>query len=256
MVSGAWIPGGAAMKNPVFPLLLALVLPLQACATKYSAEPIQAWVVDIESNQPIEGVVVVAHWQLEGGLEGGSNIGQMMVLESVTGKDGRFSFPAWGPKEIPSGLSIWHRNARLKNLDPEMLLFKSGYEYLGLQNNKSLDEVRGERPYVRTSDWNGKTIRMKKFKGNLHEYAEHLSNLSRALNYVTDQGYNATALEYGYCEWKKIPLMINAIGKQTKIFREANIRDSTFYSHLATNEEYLVSKGCGSVKEFLKEHEK
>src|SRR5690348_13390482 len=79
-------------------LLSVLILSLQACttsATYYSAEPITAWVVDAETKQPLAGVNVVAHWQLEGGLEGGNNIGQMMVMEAVTDTAGKFSFPAW-----------------------------------------------------------------------------------------------------------------------------------------------------------------
>ena len=47
-------------------LLLAFLLPLQACGAPpwYKAEPIEAWVADAETNQPLEGVIVVAHWQL------------------------------------------------------------------------------------------------------------------------------------------------------------------------------------------------
>ncbi len=254
------------MKNIVYPLLLALLLPLSACATKYSAEPIQAWVVNDETSQPMEGVVVVAHWQLEGGLEGGSNAGQMMVMEAVTDATGKFSFPGWGPKEVPSGLAIYDSNARLKNMDPEMLLFKSGYENLTLQNDRPFSELGRKEPYVRTSVWNGKTIRMKKFKGTLKEYADYLDRGGDGLMGIL---YKATATQYcksrlenkgcsgnGACEWRNIPQMIVAIGKQTKIFEVANIRRGTFYDRLKSSETYMVEKGCGSVNAFLSEHEK
>ena len=238
-------------RNFLFPflLLIALLLSLQACATNYSAEPIEAWVVDAESGQPVEGVVVVAHWQLEGGLEGGNNLGQMMVMEAVTDQAGKFSFPAWRPKKVPSDFTWATSNARLKNMDPEMLLFKSGYEYLRLQNDKPLKELGGMKPYVRTSEWNGKTIKMEKFKGSLQEYVKHLSSLNDNLE-------TATNSEYGHCEWKNIPLMISANGKQSKIFRAENIPHSSFYGGLFSNEEYFLRKGCGSVKEFFREHVK
>ena len=102
-------------------LLFILLSPLQGCAAlQYSADPIEAWVVDAETNQPIEGAIVVAHWELKGGLEGGNVMGQVMVMEAVTDDKGKFNFPAWGPK--------WHIGwGGLGDSDPELLLFKSGY---------------------------------------------------------------------------------------------------------------------------------
>ena len=45
-------------------LAVLCLLPLSACGETYSAEAIEAWVVDAETGQPIEGVVVAANWQL------------------------------------------------------------------------------------------------------------------------------------------------------------------------------------------------
>src|SRR6266849_1854255 len=92
------------MKRSPLARIFALIclLPLQACATTYSAEPIEAWVVDADSGQPIEGVVVTANWELEIGTLGGNiPVGQIMVMETVTDQKGRFYFPAWGPKAVP-----------------------------------------------------------------------------------------------------------------------------------------------------------
>jgi hypothetical protein len=61
---------------------LALLVPLQGCTTEYSAMPIEAWVVDTETNQPVPGVIVIASWVLEGGLEGGNQLDRMMVMEA------------------------------------------------------------------------------------------------------------------------------------------------------------------------------
>lgn len=254
------------MKAYAYIFATLLLSPLWGCAIQYSAEPITARVVDAETKQPIEGVNIVAHWQLEGGLEGGNNVGQMMVMEAVTDANGKFSFPAWGPKEMPIGLPWYHANARLKNMDPEILLFKSGYESLRLLNSKPLDKIKDKTPFVRTSDWNGKMVEMKRFRGSLKEYAE---NLDRAGNGLMGSLYYATAFEYcadplegkgctgrGICEWKNIPLMIVAIGKQTKMFETANIHRSTFYDRLRSSEKHMREKGCGSVNEFLREHEK
>jgi len=237
------------MHKIIYLFFISLLLPLQACTTNYSAEPISARVVDAETNQPVEGVVVVAHWQLEGGLEGGNNLGQMMVMEAVTDQAGQFSFPAWGPKKMPSDYPLYASNARLKNMDPEMLFFKSGYQYLNLQNNKPLSQMGGMKPYIRTSDWNGKTVKMEKFKGGLKEYAHHLSGLD-------DELERATISKYGYCEWKNIPLMLSVTGSQSKLFETEKISHSSINNHLLANEEAYAQKGCGSVKEFFRGHVK
>ncbi|WP_347257938.1 hypothetical protein [Methylocaldum sp.] len=244
------------MKNFLLPILTALLLPLQACATKYSTEPIQARVVDAETKQPLEDVNVVANWQLEGGLEGGTNLGQMMVMETVTDSAGQFSFPAWGPKAIPSGYPLEYQNARLKDMDPQLLLFKSGYKYLALYNRKTAEQMRGKGPSVRTSDWNGKTIEMRKFKGNLEEYAGELSYLNILLENVAV--LYPTELPQNPCKWKRIPLVILATGKQNEVFKANHIRFRTLglYDRLLSNEKYYSEKGCGSVKAFFREYEK
>jgi hypothetical protein len=72
-------------------------LALSACE-RYSADPIEAWVVDASSGAPLEGVIVTANWQRTGGFEGSYPKGQMMVMETTTDKKGRFQFSGWGPK--------------------------------------------------------------------------------------------------------------------------------------------------------------
>jgi hypothetical protein len=244
------------MKNFLFFILIALILPLQACATNYSAEPIQARVVDAETKQPLAGVNVVANWQLEGGLEGGTNLGQMMVMETVTDSAGQFRFPAWGPKAMPSGYPLVYQNARLKDMDPQLLLFKSGYNYLALYNDKTWEQKRGTGLSVRTSDWNGKTIGMRKFKGNIEEYAEELSYLNILLGNVAV--LYPTEFPQDPCKWKRIPLMILATGKQNEVFKAAHVRflPLRLYSELLSDEKYFLEAGCGSVKEFFLEYEK
>ncbi|MHB8535099.1 MAG: peptidase associated/transthyretin-like domain-containing protein [Sulfuricaulis sp.] len=148
--------------------VLGALVSLPACAgpLTYSAEPIEAWVVDAKTKQPLEGVVVTANWQLEEGTLGGSvPAGQLMVLESVTDKNGRFFFPAWGPKRVPKG--------HLVNDDPQLLLFMSGYEYQRLNNPYSSNRELRLRP-VRRSVWSGRTIELKKFVGTPKQRLEML----------------------------------------------------------------------------------
>src|SRR5437879_13266059 len=90
------------------PILGALLLGLllSACHSLtffYSAEAIEGLVVDAETSKPLEGVIAVGHWRLNGGFEGGTPIGELQILEAVTDPNGRYSFPAWGPTFASAG---------------------------------------------------------------------------------------------------------------------------------------------------------
>ncbi len=228
----------ASVKSCIWMALL--LMPLVAYAKKYSAEPITTYVVDADTQEPIEGVVVVAAWVLEGGLEGGNFKGVMMVMETVTDQSGAFHFAGWGPKSKPSYIR-WVDDARLKSYAPQFFLFKSGYR-IGEFANQST-EAEEHDPSTHTSDWNRKAIPLKKFAGNFEQYAKDLNSWSVGLRSTMEPR----------CTWAQIPLMIKALGRQTRIFRAANIYVGTFYDDLVSNEEYRARDGC-SVKAFLQEH--
>lgn len=211
-------------------LLLGFLTTQSACSDlpkEYSAEAIEAQVVDAETKKPIEGVIVTINWQLLGGFEGGNVLGQMKVMETVTDKTGRFYFPAWGPERRTRG---YLREA------PQLLLFKSGYEYRRLANEyRFTPEERSQE--VRRSDWNGKTIELRLFKGAMDEWARQLGLLMTSLRFVEDD-----------CNWKKTPRIILALGLEEEKLRGSGIIRS-FYSvdYVRTDE-----KKCGSPKEFFK----
>ena len=222
------------MKRLITVLLLIALCPLQACMW-YSAEAIEAWVVDAETNQPIEGVIVVAHWQLYGGLHP-DNAGELTILETVTDKAGRFHFPAWGPK---------FANARLAWMDPEILLFKSGFKYERIANELIFAALSDMGPSLRRSRWNGKTIKMEKFKGTTKEYSGDLSFLNGLLRFVEED-----------CNWKKTPMILIALDRQRQIFR-ANGIDSGIYSldYFDGLSDKKVRK-CGLPRDFFKGQKK
>jgi len=223
--------------------MLLMLLPLCACAKKYSAEPISAQVVDADTKEPIEGVVVVAAWELKGGLEGGNFEGVMTVMETVTDQSGHFHFAGWGPKGKPSYIR-WYEDARLKSESPEFFLFKSGYR-AGTFLNATNMKKQANDPSVQTSDWNGQTVPLKKFEGTLKGYAKDLGHLNTEL----------WAAMRRKCTWTQVPLMIEALQRQTQIFEAARIDIETFYDDLVSNESSIASDGC-SVKAFLREHGK
>lgn len=214
-------------------LLLGLLIAQPACTASplfYSAEAIEARVVDAETKKPIEGVVVTANWQLYHSTVGGRVSGsQLMVIEAVTDKDGRFHFPAWGPK-----LALW---GYLDNYDPQLLLFKPGYEHQRLTNKVSSKTSMASR---RRSEWNGKTIEFKPFKGTGEEYVRHLSFLMGGLRFIEDD-----------CQWKKTPKMLMALQEQTDKFKASGIVSDIYrIDYLPTDE-----KKCGSVEEYFRRYQ-
>jgi len=230
------------MKSVSIGLALVWLLPLQACATTYSAEPIEAWVVDAETTQPIEGVVVTANWELEEGTVGGNRpAGQIMVMETVTDNKGRFYFPAWGPKSTPLTIPMpLTSEPHLVNRDPHLLFFKSGYKWLGLENNFV---VNYNKSSLRKSEWNEKTIKMERFTGNLKEYARHLDFFH--LRFAEED-----------CNWKSIPKMILAVDKQYQLFRKNGIEISLLSINSLEGMSPSDKKRCGSAREFFERGQK
>ena len=189
-----------------------LLMPLVAYAKKYSAEPITAHVVDADTQEPIEGVVVVAAWVLEGGLEGGNFKGVMTVMETVTDQSGAFHFAGWGPKSKPSYIR-WVDDARLKSICARVLLVQ---ERLSRRERSRINRLKQQEhdPSAHTSDWNGKTMPLKRFRDSAANMREDLE----LFNYV-----NCRSTMEPRCTWTQIPLMIKALGRQTRIFRPLNI---------------------------------
>lgn len=220
---------------------------LTACAIEYTAAPLSAVVVDAETGRPLPDVHIVADWQLEGGLEGGNRLGAIMVMETQTDADGRFAFPGWGPRN-PSSVTT-AGNARLKSSAPQLFLFKSGYEYGRLRNAPS-DSVP---PQIR-SDWDGKSIELKPFRGDAVLYERRLSGLSDAL--MHDTANTAACRHAGpcpsACQWERFPKTLQALWTQYQQFEAAGIRRSNIIDHLISNDAAYRTLGCASPAAVLR----
>jgi len=109
----------------------------------YRQGPIQARVVDRVTGEPIAGVSVVAEWDVTSIPFGVDSLYQFN--EATTNADGLFSFAAWGPRRRPI-------NGYLTDHDPEIWIYKFGYEALRLDNSSAYVPVIG-RP-----DASGKNV--------------------------------------------------------------------------------------------------
>lgn len=228
--------------------------------SRYSAEAIEARVIDAETKKPLEGVIVVAHWQLFYSTVGGRvPAGQLEVMETLTDRNGRFYFPAWGPKKVPKYKQqkgdIWIAyipflapDGYLDDSDPALLLFKPGYEYVGLQNPM---RSHTDHSPVRRSVWNGKTITLKPFKRTAEEYAEHVYRLSGDMDSMLDFARGDKD-----CNWKKTPRMLVALHKMSVHFEKQGIKLPGWRigQRIHKLEDIPSDPRCDSVEEFFEEY--
>ena len=219
----------------------------------YSADPVYARVVDADTGKPIQGVAVVAYWELyQGSITGdGMPCGAVNVAEAVTDKDGRFHIPGWGPVKGACG--------RMRNGNPLVYFFKPGYRYLRESSGVGLDYTK--EVSVAQVWWNGHTIKLRKFP-NLDLRAYGLGS------YASDFGsFNSEIALFivnrpGECNWKKIPNMLQEIIIQRKAFiavSNYNFNGSIDMDLTDVAQDKLMQKvapQCGSPKEFVERLEK
>ena len=210
MGSGVCSPCRSSEMNVLFRFLLILTIAatMEACADPYfTAAPIEAWVVDAETGQAIEGAVVTANWQLVGfGFDtGGRKLGQLEVMETVTDQNGRFYFPGFTKVNISGN--------QLREEDPQILIFKSGYRYMRITNQYPIGK-EGEQGAHRKSPIVGQRLKMVKADQDVKKYAFNLDFLTSYLSRLADAG-GASA----------IPRMIRALGceRQRLVARDRSI---------------------------------
>ncbi len=228
------------MRSSLLLAACCLVTPLLGCASSYRSGPLSGTVVDADTLQSIPGANVLVSWTLEGGLEGGNNFGQLTVQEAVTDSNGRFSIPPWGPKKVPRG--------KLHSTEPGIIIFKNGYEVLG-RNNHGPDKELATAPDLVRVGWNGTVFKLKEFKGDVRAYKERVGWLDTDL-WATLMGASTP------CAWREAPKLVEAMAAQQRIWEKAGIEGgSTFYSELTGDEARLAKAGCGSVSQFIREHQ-
>ena len=159
--------------------------------------------VDAETKAPLEGVIVIALWELERPYSGEGPIpsGHMQVTEVLTDAQGHYVIPAWGPKERPKG-------SYMNNNDPQLVFFKPGYDFQTAENSfpGRMDDDRYE--VMHNSKWSGKTIELEKFEGDLEAYYDRLIRLHDSLDAVFNRVLGA-----GDCSWLETPQIIIAFDK-------------------------------------------
>ena len=207
---------------------MAAMTSLSSCAVTYQFDPIEAWVVDAETGKPIEGAVVTANWELvKGSLDGPRYYGQLEVKETVTDKNGRFFFEGFSRDD-----DSW---AELRESDPQVLIFKAGYEYQRFSNDYR-DGGSGLKKLRRTAAVNGKTVKL-------------LSMLSPEANKLQSRSvYSGLGIYYRRlvddCYWKSIPRAIVAMDKEYKRLKAAN--PNSYVDLIRADTLVSLTEKCGS----------
>jgi hypothetical protein len=159
----------------ILAVLLLLVSPLPTDANVlcrwigvclYLSRGFDITVVDAETGKPLPGVYAWAEWVQYAAH--GTN-GPLMIQEATSGADGRLTFPAWGPtRGSGAGLDL--------GSDPAVILFKSGYATLLVQNEVPLgaDHLAAFRTFGRS----GQTLRLERFAGPVAERVRQLKTLA------------------------------------------------------------------------------
>lgn len=171
----------------------------------------EGWVVDAESGEPVEGVIVVAYWGMEKAWAWSvAPAGAIAVFEEVTDKDGYYRIPGWGPRLAEYSVR--------ESADPLIILFKNGYEPRILGNMKvSGSGYNSKDSFFRPSMWDGKTVEIKRFTGTPEERIEGMRRI-------------IPNLEGDYS--KQIPLLLNAILEEEKSIPNSAHRKRPFFDNI------------------------
>jgi hypothetical protein len=84
-------------------------------------EEIRGYVVDADTNKPIEGAIVVSMWQLSQMLSQGFG-GYAKVIEVKTDKEGKFTIHPWKTFKPLTANSV------MRDFAPEVMIYKPGYK--------------------------------------------------------------------------------------------------------------------------------
>ena len=147
-------------------ILVAIPVVVFAPPLVYFGKEIRGRVVDANTGASMDGVSIVAEWQIY--VTGAqSHFGdRIKVIETTTTPGGDYVLHRWGPVIRPP----W---GTLTDHSPMLTFFKSGYYPKVVLNERDSNDM------VRASDFDGKLIPLKRFDGDL-ELLSRLFGISDA----------------------------------------------------------------------------
>ena len=236
-------------------VLMFLVARLAAEMRVFSSPCIEGVIVDAESGEPLEGVVVTASWMLIPEAWTSVPIKTLHAAETVTDHLGQYVIPGWGPKSEPHGM--------LRD-EPNIRFFKPGYMPLVIKNNSVYhpglegDTEHKIKEHVTHHDGSTGTY--------MYEPEEHQVKLGEKLHTFKLERFEGTDAEYAKllrdkyvgslrdmtggrtCEWKQLPITFTTLHKLTISLQLPKHIPLYLVSYLGGQDR------CGSAEEYFKEY--
>lgn len=228
--------------SKLFLILVALIPFMAGCNSPvFFLEPFEARVVDAETGEPIEGAFVVANWAV---FETGGTMHtvrifreQLEVKETATDKNGRFAFEGF-TKTNPKLLELYWEN-------PQVIIFKPGYEYSYWVNNCRL--VGYHCPNVwHLASVAGQTVKLKKLHDETRKKDQTYTAYSGLTTHLRDVIHS--------CNAQKIPNFIVAADTERKRTESEGYRWAADLPSLEAIDN-LKSK-CGTGREYFERYKK
>lgn len=163
------------------------------------ADDVYGTVVDAETKEPINDVIVLGVWKQYDGYHGNYSA-NLVMRESVTDETGYYKLDGWGPRFTMAG--------HLEDSMPFITVYKFGYLPKQLHNDRIYPPTKYSE-----SIWSGKNIELEKFNGSILEYATATSSLGNFMNYGS---------WYRGCDWKRIPRYTAAMVKLNQYLASAS----------------------------------
>ena len=190
-------------------VVLNVVYPFVWFSTEFRAR-----VVDESTGRPVSGAIVLANWELVGGFHP-DTLGQLVISEVVTGSDGVFRIPAWGPR-FALGLG------RLEAIAPRIRILHPGYYPLILDNQpRPMTELSyaGADTVIRYL-YQDQELNLKPRGANLAAYEQALNILVGHLSFIYP-GRN--------CDWRSAPRTLAFIDRLAHELSEHDRRVQLYY---------------------------
>jgi hypothetical protein len=226
----------------------------------YTAGPVNGWVVDSATGEPIEGAVVLAYWNFHD-ANGGVCAGANNLQETLSGKDGSYNIPGFDVRGACNGVD---------RSDPRLYVFKPGYAFQVLANVNHGDVtppaiVGQPTGLVGYSDWSNWVIVLPRYPElkipqrslrpdmtpHPDPYKTYQGSLTR-LNTMLESLIDLTPKQ---CNWKKMPNMLRALVAQREVFIDQGIPVSTVADGLGQPDKDAamrrVAPDCGSMHEYM-----
>ena len=172
--------------------MLLIAVTLTQCGIIVSSAPFSATVVNSNSNLPIEGVVVLAKWDLLG-IEGVVE-NTIAIAETVTDADGAFSVPGWGPRVNRKFLY-----SSVRDSSPEVIVYKLGFEPESIYDYRAFSFLGF---HMRAAGIDGSTISLSPSDGPILEHSLLVNDVEVRISSIS------RLLSDDECSWKRMPHLL------------------------------------------------